>query len=1314
MTDDEFNALFGSDAGGQQQQQQPQQAQAPAAPQQAPAPTGNAGNPSDAMQAGLQAAMADFASRGPQNTDSILGAIGTALGAPGVAQTEGRTLTPEEVPQAAAMGGAGFVTGGLKSVFETKDFLFGDTPVADQSGFRRDIEQLDADMKQASPIIGGLSSGIGQFAVAMVGLGKVAGVAKMVVPGAKAGVAAVEGIKGGKVALESGKAALAGAIAFDPHEERLSNLVQDTFLANPINEWLAAKPDDTAAWGRVKNAMESIGMDAAIIGTLKLGGTVWKKLKAGDHAGASRTITDFENKHLAPEAPAAQGAPTDGRTPQVSPEGAGAPQQPPQQAGGQPGDGLQVQDPLASGGPQGTAVDGLNNAGPDEAAAAQTSQAVATNPSVVDTPTQAMEQAGVAKPSSAPLKDPVQFTREDMAGNPDGTGPLLGEGASGPRTRPVYGLLDELDLHLENAEKDWDNLDAHGTWQDTLDSGKRVGPDMGTFYDRFRSDEDLLNAIDLAVVHKADQLATKGFRVKLTDEKLQKQVRAFASLANVDPAGLMGILQQAGEASKTLTAKMVVVGSLTAKTFQDASLMAMRLKLGDFTEFGSREAMEQAIAKRFTLATTLLKLTDDIRAQGGRTLRANRGKPFDPALFEGLEKDRFYALLAESGGNPAKLKHLADPALLVKIADTANYLRINSLVSGWTTQAINVMSNGYMLGARPLERILGASAKVALLGDDASGFLIKENLRQYAYTGTALWDAFKTATKAFTLNESVIRPHSNEVQAGARWQVPGSQAFGAGYFKKWDSLPNIIHNALSVPLSVVGIPTRTLGSIDELMKQVVYRSKLMARAHTDGLEEALTAGLKGKQADDFVRNYVKEKLEHAFDNEGRGLDAEALREASIATFQQDLLPGTMGRNVQTFISNDKTHLSRFILPFVKTPTNVIRYAIKMTPGLGILQTEYREMLWGRMGKEAQAQAVGQMTMGGLFMGSAAFIGQDRITGGGPSDPKIKEQMLATGWRPYSIVTTNEDGTKTYVPFNRMDPVALPFGIIADIQDAIHVLGEGADENSPEVSTAITALMISLAKQFTSRTYLLSLNQALDALGAPDRKGEAFMGQMASSFVPFSSATRQMSTDPFLRDARTVADKMLQAIPGLSTSLRPKYDWLGQPIVNRQGLWTDDNGTLVDREVQRLGMLPEGSVITAPNPVWNKVDLRDITLTTGENAYEAYQRLAGQPGPNVKTLRTQAARIINSPAYARAPDGDLGTRGTRLWLLNRVVDKYRRAAGERIRADKNVREALMRSQRKVVDHYQHLKEEPSDGAKASVKALMDGFGAGSGQ
>ncbi|MCS4240919.1 hypothetical protein M2418_000421 [Rhizobium sp. BIGb0125] len=303
MNDEEINRLLGNDA-------QPQGTTVPASDQgvefdpEATAEllgslSGNtqvdpeaAQNMMGSIQAGIE---------GAQRPEGLLDAISKGFSAPGVA-SEGQALGEQERLQAAVAGGGAVGTGGMKAVFETKDFLFGDTPPEQQSAFRQSVEKLDADMKEASPIVGGLSSGIGQFAVAMIGIGKLGKIAQAIPKvgeALSAGKAAVESVRGGAVALESGKAALAGAIAFDPHEARLSNLIQDTPLANPITAWLAADPSDSAAWGRVKTAMESIGLDAAIIGTLKVGGTVWKKLKAGDTAGASRTISDFERKRAA-------------------------------------------------------------------------------------------------------------------------------------------------------------------------------------------------------------------------------------------------------------------------------------------------------------------------------------------------------------------------------------------------------------------------------------------------------------------------------------------------------------------------------------------------------------------------------------------------------------------------------------------------------------------------------------------------------------------------------------------------------------------------------------------------------------------------------------------------------------------------------------------------------------------------------------------------------------------------------------------------------------------------------------------------------
>ncbi|MGR9131735.1 hypothetical protein [Rhizobium leguminosarum] len=259
----------------------------------------------------------------PQQAQSLWDAVtqGLQMGAGSAAQAGSPTLPEETVTgpnatdkdklDAVSAAGAAVGTGGLKSVFETKDFLFGDTPREEQSAFRQTTEDFDQTLKAAHPILNGLASGIGQFTVAMVGLGKIGMVAKAL-PWVGEGVAAIEGLKGGSVALESGKAALAGAIAFDPHEARLSNLIQDTPLANPFNAWLAAKPGDSAAMGRLKNAMESLGMDAALIGTFTGGLRIWRYLKEGRKAEASRAVTQLETdmaRHIAQEQQGANAPP---------------------------------------------------------------------------------------------------------------------------------------------------------------------------------------------------------------------------------------------------------------------------------------------------------------------------------------------------------------------------------------------------------------------------------------------------------------------------------------------------------------------------------------------------------------------------------------------------------------------------------------------------------------------------------------------------------------------------------------------------------------------------------------------------------------------------------------------------------------------------------------------------------------------------------------------------------------------------------------------------------------------------------------------
>lgn len=108
-------------------------------------------------------------------------------------------------------------------------------------------------------VTGGIVKGVAQFITAMAGANKLAKVVGVPELGGAAGY--------GITAL---KGAAANFAAFDPHQERLSNLVQKfPALQNPVTEFLASKPDDNAAEGRFKNALEGLGLGLLTDGFVK-------------------------------------------------------------------------------------------------------------------------------------------------------------------------------------------------------------------------------------------------------------------------------------------------------------------------------------------------------------------------------------------------------------------------------------------------------------------------------------------------------------------------------------------------------------------------------------------------------------------------------------------------------------------------------------------------------------------------------------------------------------------------------------------------------------------------------------------------------------------------------------------------------------------------------------------------------------------------------------------------------------------------------------------------------------------------------------
>jgi len=1135
-----------------------------------------------------------------------------------------------------ASGLDAIVGGGLKAIFETGDLLFGEPTTEQRTAFRQSVEQT-VDLRRQQSLVDGFSAGVGQFATGMLGLGKFTTLARGL-PWFGKGLGAF--VSSAPKTVEAGKAALVGAVAFDPHEERLSNLIEDTPLANPVTDWLAADTEDTAAEGRIKAALESIGLDAVILGTFVGSTKVWKALRRGDADEARRLAEEIEVER-------------DARIAEAEAVEAGAPE---------------------------TAIEPRTEA--------QALEESSTQPKAQDAPAASPElpEAGPAKAEAdAPVTPTEAAAPAEEAGSLD---------------VPVRVQDAEAEELVKSMAADAEAINSAGGWYEAIMAGHTFGKGEGVPYNKLAMAPDLDDFMARMVDATKDRLdAMKGGAV-LPDDVLNHTVANTAALFNTDPAQLLGMLHQAGDQAATMAANMEAGYLVANRMLQDSYAMASRIMLGDFTQHGSREAAMDALKQQLSVAASVYGSARSMTASAGRALRRMRFA-IDPErmkALDGMDADRMVKLLAETKGDPRALaKLVGEPALWTKTKDFLSFLMVNGLVSGPKTQVINGLSNAYMLLARPAERVLGAAIPTAMGNAGARGVL-KESMRQYGYLGSAFSDAFGMAKRAFMENDSVLAPHQTEAYAGNRGAVRA-----LGQFKPWDSVGSLLHNALVATVPVVGLPTRALGFTDELVKQTVYRSKVLAAAHEQAAAAGLEAGLKGKAFRDYVKAGVAEKIARAFDDMGRATDMAALREAQVATFQQELAPGSFGKWLQGGASN--FFPLRLMLPFVKTPTNILRYGWKLTPILNLAQTEFRDAFRGKLGVEAQMQATGQMMLGGLFMGSAAFlVSRGTVTGGGPKDYKARQALMATGWQPYSVVVEKNDGTKTYVPIGRVDPVAIPFGIIADLMDAHHALD---GEETPEFGAAVGGLLVALSRQFTSKSYLTGVSQALDALNDPEGRMEGWAGGVMANFIPYSAALRQANRDPYMREARELADKVLSTIPGLSEKVPPRRDAWGDPVVSRKGLWSSEQDQLVDREMQRL-ILEGGAGLYQAQPVHGGVDLREVTMSDGRNAYQTYQVLAGHPpsGPSLKEL---VARRMQSRAYQLAPDGPADVRGTKLWLLHPITSAYRERALKMLKRDRVVRDAFRAEDLKV---RQQWRENRANAAKADpLKKIGDAFGAG---
>ena len=747
-----------------------------------------------------------------------------------------------------------------------------------------------------------------------------------------------------------------------------------------------------------------------------------------------------------------------------------------------------------------------------------------------------------------------------------------------------------------------------------------------------------------------DELVQSG--TKTFEQIRNEQVEILADVTGLGYDTLIARLARRAEGIDQQAAEMTAARSATQSIAREAVLLSRKVTNGQGTDLDRAKLL--LVSQQWGDLTANLRAitTGTARAQAsGRIVTGadftdvNVNNAFlQDALARG-DVDILASQIASMDGNikgiGAVLKN--PPSRLRKFTE----FYINALLSNPKTHLLNFFSNTAQTVWLPAEKIVGGT----LTG---RGSDVREGMLQYYYMKEAMQESGQAIGKAFRTGQGVLDTVGKLDEVYSKIAITSDS-------------DTIYGSAMRGFGTMVRMPTRLLTTGDEVFKQINYRSALKARANIEARE------LFG---DDIVarNDYIQKRVTDGFDPKtGQALDQEALDYARTATFTTPLEEGQayvdIARGLQGFVRIVPP--ARFASPFIRTPANLIRQSIMRTPGLGFIQKQLVDDMLA--GGTRRSTAVGKQVLGlGVTVSAMFGAANGRITGGGPADPAQLGRLRATGWRPYSYVTTNSAGEREYTEYGRFDPFAQVVGMAADL----YLLAPTSSE--AEMDEAAMALGIAFARNISQKSYLTGTVAAMEAWTQPDEKFTQWVGTIASGFVPSGARpiadALGITDDPVIREARTVIDRLKAKTPGLSSTLPPKRDWLnGQPAMYPQGyIWGNNSLAPFPRSTRNedlvlneLANIPHG--FTAPPRQMLGVDLT-------EQEHDRWEELHGTIEISGRTLVQALEGAMQSDSYdldrsRGVPDvpGDPDAN-RRVQIIAPIIQGYRKAAAAQLREE----------------------------------------------
>lgn len=638
-------------------------------------------------------------------------------------------------------------------------------------------------------------------------------------------------------------------------------------------------------------------------------------------------------------------------------------------------------------------------------------------------------------------------------------------------------------------------------------------------------------------------------------------------------------------------------------------------------------AFRRALAQHTAIQNQVSGLTAEAgRALQSFNIQAKSAKQQDRMIREaldaggGIDNSRSMAEMMASMDEPGQINTMAKQMQGATTKEMVYEAWINGLLSSPATHAVNMLSNaivaGWSVGERKVASLIGgtldtASIPVGEASAQAWG------MAQGAKDGMRLaWQALKTGeptdilTKIETAEHKAITADNLGLSG-----VPGQFADFMG--------------------SVFRLPGRFLTAEDEFFKAIGYRMEL----HSQAFRTASNEGLSGEA--------MASRIKDVIDNPPENIELEAINAMRYQTFTREL--GETGKAIQGAVS--KTPGARVIIPFIRTPTNIIKFVGERTPLAPISQAVRDEINAGGARRDL---ALAKIATGSMALAAAAdFQLSGDITGGGPKDPAMKRMLMATGWQPYSIRVGDE-----YVSYSRLDPIGATIGIAAD---AAEIMGQTSEAEALDLATAAAT---AVAQNVTSKTYLSGLSEFFDVMSSTSADPEAnnlklkrWIERMAGSVVPAGVAQVERTVGPGLSATDGIIEKIKSRIPGFSEDLPPRRNIFGEPIILQGGIGPDIMSPLYT-STDKKDPIADEIVSQQARITMPRKSINGVKLNTKQ--YDSYIRFyAGENNPFVKIpLKDKLREVFSTDMYRSATEGAEGGKSV---IIRSVFDGYREAA-----------------------------------------------------